>query len=218
MLDIDLLVTSARPPSKYKRKAKKPTIDQIEIDMEEDEEIKPKRTKKVSANTSKAKGNSFELKIAKLLSDWIFKDKFVLTRSVTSGAIKNVYVGDIVPQKPFGWLQYPFDIECKNGYSTHIPNFINYTKIEEWLQKCLKERTLQQPIIWLICGFHSYENILITDLEMTLKSNLIVKVEGVAFYVYKLKELMKYKFYSLYANNPKLMKLFNLPEKEPIDG
>ena len=216
MLDIDLLITSTKPPSRYKPKIKAKTIDQIEIDMENKIEPKPKPIKK--SNTSKAKGNFFENKIAKLLSQWIFHDINMLTRSLTSGAIKSVYVGDIVPQKPFGWDSFMFNFECKSGYEKHIPNFINYTKIEQWLEKCLKERTLQQPIIWLICGFHSYETILITDLEMTLKSNLIVKVEGVSFYIYKLKDLMKYEFYSLYANNPKLMKLFNLPKKEPNNG
>jgi hypothetical protein len=208
MLDVDLLITSAKPLSRYKPKIKtKPIITGTSLI----EEPKVKLVRK--PNTSKAKGNSFENKMAKMLGIWIFKDKDMLTRSLTSGAIKSVYIGDIVPQKPFGWDSFVFNFECKSGYSHNIPNFINYTKIEDWLKKCLKERTLQQPIIWLICGFHNYEVIVITDLEMTLKSNLLIKVEGVTFYVYKLKELMQYNFYSLYANNLKLLEVFNLPEK-----
>jgi len=220
MINVDLLVTSPSSQNIYrsrtKAKTKKLNIDQIEMEqeMEEDVEAKPKRTRKASTNTSKAKGNSFENKMAKLLGEWIFKDKLVLTRSLTSGAIKSVYTGDIVPQKPFGWDYFMFNFECKSGYSQHIPNFINYTKIEEWLKKCLKDRTMQQPIIWLICGFHGYETILITDLEFTLKSNLIIKVENISFYIYKLKELLKYEFYSLYGNNIKLLEVFNLPKKD----
>jgi hypothetical protein len=202
MLDVELLITS--PSNNSYRRTRTKTRPEIKEDALIE---KPKPEKK--PNTSKAKGNAFELKIAKMLSEWIFKDKFVLTRSVTSGAIKNVFVGDIVPQKPFGWKEFVFDIECKNGYSTHIPNFINYTKVEEWLSKCLKERTMQQPIIWLIAGFHNYEPILITDLEMTLKSNLIIKVDGFEFYIYKLKEVMRYNFYSLYGHLPKLLEVFN---------
>lgn len=227
MIDIDALVSSPTTNKKYyKTKTPKPTIlettteleptidkhlELIETvtDIQASKNIKP--TKK--PNTSKSKGNQFENKTAKLIGTWIFDDKDAFIRSITSGAIKSCFVGDIVPQKQLGWVSYPFLIECKNGYSNNIPNFINYSKIEEWLIKCLKERTKEQPIIYLICAFHSYGTILITDVEMALKSNLIVKVDynnnKMPFFIYKLKDLLEYNFYSLYSHIPALLDVFN---------
>lgn len=60
----------------------------------------------------KAKGNNFELKIAKLLTEW---SGFKFMRTPMSGAIHNFndkrVVSDIVPPLSIG--NFPFSIECK---------------------------------------------------------------------------------------------------------
>jgi hypothetical protein len=165
-------------------------------------------------NKSKAKGNSYENKIAKLLGTWIFNDNTKLNRSITSGAVKNAYLGDIVPQKQLKWLEWPFLIECKNGYQGNASDFNNTTLLDTWLQKCLKERTDEQPIIWLIVSFHGHQPLFITDLELSISSRIILKQEYekkfISFYIYKLKDLMEYDFYFLYKHIPELLKVFNI--------
>jgi len=167
-------------------------------------------------NKSKSKGNSFENKVAKTLSNWIFEGDDFFQRSITSGAIKrsSMYLGDIVPQKQLPWKDFIFLIECKNGYKQNISNFNNTTLIDSWLLKCLNDRTDNQPIIWLIIGFHAYEPLFITDLELELKSNIIIKevynVVTIPFYIYKFKDLVKYNFYDLYSHNKEILKVFNV--------
>ena len=167
-------------------------------------------------NKSKAKGNSYENKISKLLSKWMFGDIDFLQRSITSGALKRptLFLGDIVPQKPLPWKgsEFPFLIECKNGYANQASDFNNTTLLDTWLLKLLKERTEAQPIIWLIVSFHGHQPLFITDLELTVKSNIILKEvyngKFELFYIYKLKELFEYDFYYLYKNIPELMRIF----------
>jgi len=171
---------------------------------------------KLKSNKSKSKGNSFENKIAKLLSEWMFGEVDFLQRSITSGAIKRVtvYQGDIVPQKQLPWKDFIFLIECKNGYKQNISNFNNTTLIDNWLIKCLKDRSIDQPIIWLIVGFHSYEPLFITDLELNIPAKLIIKEEYggklIPFYIYKFKELLQYDFYDLFSHNSEILKVFNV--------
>jgi len=84
-------------------------------------------------NKSKQKGNRYENEIAKQLGVWIFNDKDVFQRSLTSGAKKSVYIGDIVPQKQLpGWTRFGVCLECKNGYKDSIPTFNNYSIITKW--------------------------------------------------------------------------------------
>jgi len=171
------------------------------------------QNKPVKANKSKKKGNTFENKIAKQLGKWIFDDCDVFTRSITSGAIKHsAYLGDIVPQKQLQWKEFPFLIECKNGYKQNISNFNNTTLIDNWLLKCLKERSDKQPIIWLIIGFHSYEPLLLTDLELSMQSNIIIKEtyrsKIIPFYIYRFKEIICHNFYDLYKHNSVINEVF----------
>ena len=151
---------------------------------------------------SKRKGNKFENEIAKILGEWIFNDQDALTRSITSGAKKIVYGGDIVPQKPIN-IKWNFFIECKNGYENNTPSFNNFTIVEKWLIKCLTEVDFdKQPIIWLICRFHNYSSIVITNCML---KNLIWKLciniqhDNMAnlFYIYNLKDMMKYRLSDL---------------------
>lgn len=184
----------------------------LDIDLFLDET----KSKSKKPNKSKSKGNSFENKIAKLLSKWIFGDIDFLQRSITSGAIKrtNIYLGDIVPQKQLPWKEFIFLIECKNGYKQNISNFNNTTLIDTWLTKCLNDRTSDQPIIWLIIGFHSYEPLFITDLELSIKSKLVIKEaynrKLIPFYIYKFKDLLQYDFYDLYSHNQEILKVLNV--------
>ena len=167
-----------------------------------------KQSKKT--NKSKSKGNTFENKIAKQLGNWIFNNNTTFTRSITSGAIKSAYVGDIIPQKQLPWKEFPFLIECKNGYKNNISDFNNTTLLDAWLSKCLKDRTNEQPIIWLIVSFHAHEPLFITDLELKLTAKIILKVENIPFYFYKFKELQEYKFYNLYSHISDLNEIFNM--------
>lgn len=205
MLDIDLFLES----TPRTRVARSPTVVLKKDDILLDTPPKPK------VNKSKRKGNSYENKIAKQLGRWIFNDEVMLNRSITSGAVKTNYLGDIVPQKPLPWKdsEFPFLIECKNGYANQASDFNNTTLLDTWLLKLLKERTEDQPIIWLIVSFHAHQPLFITDLELTIKSNIILKEvyngRFELFYIYKLKELFEYDFYYLYNNNLELMKIFN---------
>jgi hypothetical protein len=192
--------------------------------LESENNIKPKRTytrrasvtaegevKPKVVNKSKRKGNSFENKIAKVLGKWIFNNENMLARSMTSGAIKTVYVGDIVPQKQLGWKGFPFYFEAKNGYKHNISNFNNTTLIDDWLLKALKDRTQEQPIIVLLVAFHSYTPLFITDVELSLPAKIVLKETYnnyvFPFYVYRLKDLMNYNFYDLYRHIPALMEI-----------
>ena len=93
----------------------------------------------------------FTDKVAKELGVWMFNDRDMFCRHLTSGARKNVYVGDIVPQKniplDFNNGIVPFLIECKNGYKANIPNLNNQTLIRQWLTKALLEKNYNQNII-----------------------------------------------------------------------
>lgn len=201
-LDIDFLLSTNLKTNKSK-------LDTIPFSnkalTEKDSKKKP--------NKSKSKGNQYENKIAKKLGEWIFNDPYMFTRSVTSGAIKAAYLGDIVPQKQLGWNDYPFLIECKNGYANNASDFNNTTLIDLWLQKCLNERSMSQPIIWLIISFHGHQPLFITDLELRIKAKIIINQElndkTYPFYVYKLHDLMEYDFYWLYNNATELLKVFN---------
>lgn len=174
----------------------------------------PSQANKRRPGKSKAKGNAYENKIAKLLGEWIFNDPHKLNRSLTSGAQKNAYLGDIVPQKQLRWDEWPFLIECKNGYVNNASDFNNTTLLDEWLTKCMSECNAEQSIIWLIVSFHGHQPLLFTNIELTIKANIIIKErhgnELVPFYCYKLRELIDYDFYYLYKNIPGLMNIFNV--------
>jgi hypothetical protein len=161
---------------------------------------------------SKAKGNAFENKIARELSIWMFNgNKNILSRSITSGAKKSAYLGDIVPQMQMPWSTWCFNIECKHGYKGNIPNLNNQTIVRGWLDKVIEERGEQQLIIYLIIKFHGFGTILLTDLPFdgvvpSLILNHIIK-EGahIPFHLYNFEELTtQNNFYELYNNNQKL--------------
>lgn len=166
---------------------------------------------------SKQKGNNFEWKVARELGLWIFNDKDMLCRHLTSGAQKSVYVGDIVPQKniplEFNNGILPFLIECKNGYKGNIPNLNNQTIIRQWIGKALLERNERQNIIYLIVSFHAYSPLLITDIPFNLTANLILNYfengNVIPFHIYEYRKILEHNFYSLYENNEYALEKLN---------
>lgn len=115
----------------------------------------------------KQKGNAYERKVAKELSEFMFNDKDALKRHPTSGADKCIWCGDIYPAKqlPFEWnAKFPFMIETKSGYKDHYPTFWSFSKLKTWFEKaCLEGFSNNQNIIYLICQFKNKQPLLITN-------------------------------------------------------
>ncbi|MBC8146885.1 MAG: hypothetical protein H8E98_02735 [Bacteroidetes bacterium] len=158
---------------------------------------------------SKVKGNTFENKIAKQLGTWMFNNKDILSRSITSGAKKSAYLGDIVPVMQIPWKTWSFNIECKHGYKNNIPNLNNQKIVRDWIDKVIDERGNQSLIIYLIIKFHGYGTLLSTDLPFNnITAPLIINHQKngnhMPFYFYNFEELLTYNFYELYNNNEKL--------------
>jgi len=161
---------------------------------------------------SKSKGNAFENTTAKQLGTWIFDDKNVLGRHLTSGAIKTTYMGDIVPIKQFPIKfngMYPLLIECKHGYKDNIPTLINQYKLKKWLTKCIDEQsqTTEQTTIFLIVKFKYQKTILLTNYLIDPNINLFNLAIPIIygdkiwyFYIYILNELLELNFFELFPN------------------
>ena len=172
-------------------------------------------------STSKAKGNSCEWKVARELGVWMFNDRDMLGRHITSGAIKRVWVGDVIPQKQlphtFNNGQFPFFIEVKNGYKNNIPNLNNQTIIRQWLSKARTETNDVQNIIYLVASFHAYSPLLITDTPFNIHANLVLNLFDnggiIPFFIYEYRKILEHSFYSLYENNQYLLE--KLSKKEP---
>ncbi len=159
---------------------------------------------------SKEIGNRFERNIAKELSLWIFNDPHTLKREPTSGATKNIYVGDIFPMKQINWGVWPFMIECKYGYTQFTPTLLNYSIIEKWYLKSFKEaqeKNNGQEIVLLICNFKNKKGILLCT-NTLLNRNIIdyncilnVKDKKINHYVYcyDYKKILKYNFESVFS-------------------
>lgn len=155
---------------------------------------------------SKAKGNSFELRLSKLLSEWMFNEKDLLWRDSTSGGRKVIYNGDIVPAKVenFPWKYWPFIIEAKYGYKPFIPTFFNFEKIKHWLKKLLNERTETQHIPLLIVQFYNRRPLLITNILLNSFCEICITVlindNYDIFYIYDLKTLLSERFDKIFPN------------------
>ena len=158
------------------------------------------------------KGLKFERDISETLSNWIFQIPNMLKREPTSGAIKTgLYIGDVIPVGNLQWSRFPFFLELKIGYKGKTPTLSNQQIVRTWISKCISQRTEKQCIIWLICKFHYQSEILITDVLMNtvplLILNHIENGEVIPFYIYELKELLRYNFYDLYRHNQLLMEV-----------
>ena len=151
-------------------------------------------------STGKSKGNTFERKMSRVLSDWMFNDTEMLWRDSTSGGRKQIYRGDIVPAKAhdFPWKCWPFLIELKHGYKTFIPTLIQQNKVREWLIKLIDELDDMQCIPLFISQFHRQPPILLTTLHLkyyySLDLNLYYNDQFYIFHVYHLNDLLKEQF------------------------
>ncbi len=153
-------------------------------------------------NKSKQIGNAFERKMAKELSIWMFDDPHTLKREPTSGATKDVYIGDIYPMKQMDWNCWPFQIETKYGYTNQSPTLINYKIIEKWFLKAHLESKEHdtQKIILLITNFKDRKGImLICNCELySINWRSIIKIKhngcDLIGYVYDYAELLKTNF------------------------
>lgn len=160
-------------------------------------------------NKSKEKGGSFERKIAKELSEWMFNDPHTLKREPTSGASKAVYLGDIFPFKQIEWEYWPFYIECKVGYLDKLPTLLNFSIIEKWFIKILEELTVfddtEQKIILLIYNPTGRKGTLlctnVTLNNLFCKCVLCIKYNKNTEYIYcyDYKEVLKYDFVDLFS-------------------
>ena len=147
---------------------------------------------------SKRKGGAFERKIAKELSIWMFEDEDVLKRHPTSGTDKCIWTGDVVPLKqlPEYWNKWCFQIECKTGYKTFYPDFWNYNKILDWIDKAEKEAICHnQNILFLICQFKYRKALLITNFKfIKIKENIIFNHNEIFYYVYEYQKIIESNF------------------------
>jgi hypothetical protein len=155
----------------------------------------------------KPKGSAYERKIAKDLSLWMFSSKYILKRDSTSGALKDIWAGDIVPhgQLPDIWnKRWMFIIETKTGYCNHKPTFWNYTQIHTWACKLKKESVkYNQYIMYLICQFKNmppllFTNYLLNSLWYNVSFPIHYKTISENMYCYKLSDVLKIPFYELY--------------------
>jgi len=169
---------------------------------------KKKNNSKSSKN--KSRGNAYERKAAKMLSNWMFDDPVLLRRSADSGAQKCNYSGDIVPegQLPEHWHNhFAFHIETKFGYPNHEPTFWKYEQMSKWILKSYKESQIHnQQIIWLITQFPHKQALLSTNYMIYYvpwKTCWPVYPTGVTtepmyVYTYLLKDIMHYQFEALF--------------------
>lgn len=156
---------------------------------------------------SKSLGGAFERKVASQLSYWMFDDPHVLKREPTSGGSKSVYCGDIFPMKQITWKTFPLLVECKCGYTNLTPTLLNYSIVETWYLKALKEskQSNGQDIILLIQNFKNKRGILLsTNIELdqiVYKCVLCIKNNGGYEYVfcYDYNEMLKYRFVDVFS-------------------
>jgi hypothetical protein len=153
-------------------------------------------------NRSKKIGNLFENKIAKLLGEWWFGDKHSLIRHGTSGAIKEAWIGDIVPQKLIPWNGFPFLIECKSGYKDSYPNLLFQTKLKNWIKEYSNQISSQQFILFLITSYKKPNPVLTIRRTFDyVEWNSAIIVDGCVWYNYNLNYLVKHcDFYKITEN------------------
>ena len=151
----------------------------------------------------KNKGNAEERKVAKELSAWFFNDPDVLKRHPDSGATKSCYCGDVIPMKQlidYWEHSWPFIIEVKTGYPTHLPTFYNCNKVQEWFGKAYHEGKINnQNIVLLITRFKGRSPLLITNyyiknLPFTVLMPYNTNGSIICGYVYDYKSLFNYSY------------------------
>lgn len=156
----------------------------------------------------KIKGNRFERECSVLLNKWIFNGEKILKRADDSGALKDIYTGDIIPygQLPPEWEgKFPFHIECKSGYKDCIPTPFTCTTIQKWLVKCIEESKIhnQFNILLLVRFFNRRKILLITnkyisDSIFTMCIPIQYEDIYVFFYFYFIEDLQTKSFFKCF--------------------
>lgn len=154
----------------------------------------------------KEKGGRYEREKAKDLSVWIFGEQHVLKRHPDSGASKQIWCGDIYPmqQIPDWHGQFPFMIECKNGYPKDTPTFWKMTRVKKWFEKAYLEGIEHdQEILWLIARFKYQPELFITNVplpDMLFEVCFPVEIDKEIkyAYVYRYTDVLDKNFYDLY--------------------
>ena len=158
----------------------------------------------MTKTSNKRKGNSEENKCAKILGEWIFDDRDALQRHLTSGAQKDVFIGDIVPQKRLRWKNFILNIEVKKGYPNDIPDFFSHSKLVGWFKKAWEQsqESEYQKIVLLICQFHNKKRKLVMTNYCAKKCvpALVIPVRdiGIYSYIYYLNDLLKHNFEEIF--------------------
>jgi hypothetical protein len=98
---------------------------------------------------SRNKGNSYERKIAKLISKWC---GFEVVRTPGSGSVMKT--GDIFPKNPEDMISFPFSIELKNregwSFGDLIKDVNRKNGIISWWEQCLNDSVMHNRIPVLI--------------------------------------------------------------------
>lgn len=148
---------------------------------------------------SKQKGSGFELKVAKLLTEWS-GEKF--HRTPMSGALHwsndTRVVSDIVPPQSLVDAGWPFSIECKKVESSwEISNFIEGTAIfwKHWKQ-CYDDSQREHMVPLLVFN-KNYREVYVsmttdafTCLEVHLENVVYLECQGWNLVVVKLCDLL----------------------------
>ena len=78
--------------------------------------VKKKRTRQQAGRGARSKGQSFERKMAKILSPW---SSMTLKRTPRSGAFSRT--GDITPKSPEEQVKFVLNVECKCNEQLSLP-------------------------------------------------------------------------------------------------
>lgn len=127
---------------------------------------------------SKQKGNTFELKVAKMLSDWS-GEKF--HRTPMSGALHwandTRVISDIVPPQSLVDKGWPFSIECKKTETSwEISAFLDGTSPfwKQW-QQCWDDAQREQMKALLV--FNKNYRDIYTAMTLEVFNSLDIKIE-----------------------------------------
>lgn len=143
-------------------------------------EDKPKKT------NGKAKGNVFERKIAKIMTEWT---GIKFERVPASGGLHwksdNRVYGDIVCNDP----EFPFVIECKNRQAWNMDSLINGSKeVEKWWKQVTADAEATGKLPMVIFTRNQQPNYIMMRLEDYDDDNLITSGQypNIPMYVFRM--------------------------------
>lgn len=110
-----------------------------------------KKTKKKRIN-SRAKGSTFERKIAKILSKW---SNLEITKTPASGGYNSL--GDVTPRYPKDMIEWPFNVELKNSETWNFAELLKGTNkgkdaygIVNFWKQCVRDAKISKKIPVLV--------------------------------------------------------------------